>query len=244
MLVQADVSTSLVAVAVFGVVGLEVAGAKLPADPISPPSKGLRPQLHPGGRRKLPQRHLPDATRFTAASPLCPYQFFSTAARSAPRSSAAAACGGDDARSRLLGTGGALQGEAAVQVPRPVAEAPRIRTEVAPKILIQRTICAHHSVYDGATMAVAMRESWTDERLNDFRGEVSRRFDEVDRRFDDVDRRFDDVDRRFNEVDRRFDEVDDKIGRLDSKMDGLQRTIMLTGGGMIAALIGVIGTQV
>lgn len=31
-----------------------------------------------------------------------------------------------------------------------------------------------------------MRESWTDARLDDFRGEVNRRFDEVDRRFDKV----------------------------------------------------------
>lgn len=31
-----------------------------------------------------------------------------------------------------------------------------------------------------------MRESWTDARLDDFRGETARRFDEVDRRFDRV----------------------------------------------------------
>jgi hypothetical protein len=90
------------------------------------------------------------------------------------------------------------------------------------KILILRATRAHHSVYDGATMAVAMRDSWTDERLDDFRDEVNRRFDGVDKRFDKVDERFD---------------------KVDSKMDGLQRTIMLTGGGIIAALLGVIGTQ-
>ena len=31
-----------------------------------------------------------------------------------------------------------------------------------------------------------MRESWTDARLDDFRADVDRRFDEVDRRFDKV----------------------------------------------------------
>ena len=31
-----------------------------------------------------------------------------------------------------------------------------------------------------------MRESWTDARLDDFRGEVNRRFNEVDKRFDKV----------------------------------------------------------
>jgi tetrahydromethanopterin S-methyltransferase subunit G len=108
-------------------------------------------------------------------------------------------------------------------------------------------------------MAVAMKESWTDDRLDDFRGDVNRRFDDVNRRFDDVDRRldkaeaetnrrFDKVDKRFDKVEaetnRRFDEVGGHLQRIDSKMDGMQRTIMLTGGGIIAALIGVIGTQI
>lgn len=35
-----------------------------------------------------------------------------------------------------------------------------------------------------------VRESWTDERLDDFRGEVNRRFDEVDKRFDKLEERF------------------------------------------------------
>jgi hypothetical protein len=91
----------------------------------------------------------------------------------------------------------------------------------------------------------AMRQSWTDDRLDDFRGEVNRRFDDVDRRFDKVDRRFEQVDRRFDEmaadVNRRFDEVNGKLerieGRFEKRFDGLQRTLMLTGGGIIATLI-------
>lgn len=55
-----------------------------------------------------------------------------------------------------------------------------------------------------------------------------------------MDRRIDEVDRR---VDKRFDKVDGELKRLDSKVDGLQHTTMLTGGGIIAALIGVIATQ-
>jgi hypothetical protein len=31
-----------------------------------------------------------------------------------------------------------------------------------------------------------MRESWTDARLDDFRADVNRRFDEIDKRFDKV----------------------------------------------------------
>jgi hypothetical protein len=35
-------------------------------------------------------------------------------------------------------------------------------------------------------MAVMARESWTDERLDDFRGDVNRRFDEVDKPLDRI----------------------------------------------------------
>ena len=64
-----------------------------------------------------------------------------------------------------------------------------------------------------------MRESWTDERLDDFRGEVNRRFDRVDERFDRLERRF----------------------------DALQRTLLQIAGGTVATLMagfaGVIATQ-
>lgn len=80
----------------------------------------------------------------------------------------------------------------------------------------------------------AMRQSWTDDRLDDFRGEVNRRFDDIDRRFDKVDRRFEKVDRRFDEVDAKLERID---GRSEKRFDGLQRTLMLTGGGIISTLI-------
>lgn len=38
-----------------------------------------------------------------------------------------------------------------------------------------------------------MRESWTDERLDDFRSDIKGRFDAVDKRFEQVDKRFDRV---------------------------------------------------
>jgi hypothetical protein len=37
-------------------------------------------------------------------------------------------------------------------------------------------------------MAVMVRESWTDERLDDFKESVNQRFDQVDRRFDLVEK--------------------------------------------------------
>ena len=58
----------------------------------------------------------------------------------------------------------------------------------------------------------AMRESWTDERLDDFRADVGRRFDEVDRRFD--------------EVDRRFDRVDHELHRVNDRLDGLSKAVV------------------
>jgi len=67
-----------------------------------------------------------------------------------------------------------------------------------------------------------MRESWTDERLDDLRQEVRDDFRRVDERFDRVDARFD---------------------RIDDRFDALQRTLLGTGGAIVAALLGVIATQ-
>jgi hypothetical protein len=57
----------------------------------------------------------------------------------------------------------------------------------------------------------------------------------IDRRFDDVDRRFEQVDRRFAQVDRRLDRIDDSIRHLTT-------TVILTGGTLLAALLGAIAT--
>lgn len=51
-------------------------------------------------------------------------------------------------------------------------------------------------------MAVMAREAWTDERLDDFKENVNRRFDEVDKRFDEVDKRFDRLEERFDSMQR------------------------------------------
>lgn len=85
-------------------------------------------------------------------------------------------------------------------------------------------------------MMEAMRESWTDARLDDFAKHTDRRFDEVDRRFDEVARRFDKVDQRFTQIDQRF-------GEINARFDSLQRTLLQLGGGVLVALIGLIATQ-
>jgi hypothetical protein len=51
----------------------------------------------------------------------------------------------------------------------------------------------------------AMRQSWSDDRLDEFGREVWRRFDEVYRRFDEVDRRLDRVEMRLDRIDERFE---------------------------------------
>jgi tetrahydromethanopterin S-methyltransferase subunit G len=81
-----------------------------------------------------------------------------------------------------------------------------------------------------------VRESWTDERLDDFRAEVNRRFNEVDRRFD--------------QVDQRFDSVESELQRVNDRFDGMHRTMIHGFVAMIgaivagnAALIGLVATQ-
>lgn len=52
---------------------------------------------------------------------------------------------------------------------------------------------------------------------------------------------------RFDSIDRRFDQVDQELRGLGQRFDGLNRTLMQVGGGIIATLIagifGVIATQ-
>jgi hypothetical protein len=76
----------------------------------------------------------------------------------------------------------------------------------------------------------AMRESWTDARLDDFRAETARRFDGLERR-----------------MDARFDHVEERVNDLSSRFDALNRTLLQIGGGTIATLIagffGVVATQ-
>jgi hypothetical protein len=60
-----------------------------------------------------------------------------------------------------------------------------------------------------------MRESWTDERLDDFRTDVNRQFDEVKG----------DMNRRFGEVDKRFDKVDHELHRINGRLDGLGKAV-------------------
>jgi hypothetical protein len=94
----------------------------------------------------------------------------------------------------------------------------------------------------------AMREAWTDERLDDLSRRMDRGFDRVDadlRALDArLDRGLDSVQRRIDGLEGRIDGLQGRIDGLQASMDGLQRTMLQVGVGLIAALIGVMATIV
>ncbi len=77
-----------------------------------------------------------------------------------------------------------------------------------------------------------MRESWTDERLDDFAKHVDRRFDEVERRFGEMDRK----------VERRFDKVDHELHRLNDRLDGMHRVLTFAVLAYTSAMIAAYGS--
>lgn len=95
----------------------------------------------------------------------------------------------------------------------------------------------------------AVRESWTDERLDAFSAHVDRRFDAVDRRFDAIERR---VDKGFDRVDREIGslrtEMNSRFERVESRIDDVNRTMLRLGGGAIVTFVvgfaGMIATQI
>jgi hypothetical protein len=87
----------------------------------------------------------------------------------------------------------------------------------------------------------AMREAWTDERLDDLTRGVDRGFDRVDARFDRVDARFDRVERDVREFRHELKaEMDLRFGRLEARFDSMQR---MTLGAYVTAVLGLIATQ-
>jgi hypothetical protein len=86
-----------------------------------------------------------------------------------------------------------------------------------------------------------MRESWTDARLDDFRTEVSRRFDGVDRRFEEVGRRFDKVEGEIQDL-----RVELKAG-FESMHRSMVHAVVALSASFIAgfaAIVGLLATQI
>jgi hypothetical protein len=106
----------------------------------------------------------------------------------------------------------------------------------------------------------AMRQDWTDDRLDDLSHRMDERFDrvegEMDTRFGQVESEMNtrfgyvegEMDRRFDEMDKRFDRVEGDIRELRNGVNALQRTMLQVGGGLIAAnltmMAAVIGLMV
>ena len=84
----------------------------------------------------------------------------------------------------------------------------------------------HLAVYC-VTMHVTVRDSWTDERLDDFKERVDQRFDQVDRRFDRLEAK-----------------VEHGFARMDSRIDSVGKAIvygsLTLSTTMIAAVIAVL----
>jgi hypothetical protein len=73
----------------------------------------------------------------------------------------------------------------------------------------------------------AMREAWTDERLDDLANRMDRGFDRVDK----------DLRELRGEMDKRFDRVDGRFEAIDIRLDGIQKAIVQAAIGMTAAFL-------
>jgi chromosome segregation ATPase len=97
-------------------------------------------------------------------------------------------------------------------------------------------------------MVVMPRESWTDERLDDFRGEVNRRFDEVGARFDETNQRIDESNRRmeagFAEMRRELGQVNQRLDALNDRLDGVQQMTTRIMAGLVFGLLAVLAAAV
>jgi len=98
----------------------------------------------------------------------------------------------------------------------------------------------------------AMREQWTDARLDDFKAETAQRFNALDRRIDNGFNRIEaslrelrqEMKAEFKNVDEGFAKVDERFEKVDERFDAMYRLTIQVGGVIVAALIGLLATQV
>jgi uncharacterized protein YdcH (DUF465 family) len=98
----------------------------------------------------------------------------------------------------------------------------------------------------------AMRESWTDDRLDHLSQKMDERFDRVDERFKQVDERFKQIDGRFDRVEAEArglrSEMIEFRSEMNARFDSMQRLMIQFFGGMVAAMaaaaIGLVATQI
>jgi hypothetical protein len=89
----------------------------------------------------------------------------------------------------------------------------------------------------------AVRESWTDDRMDDLVKRVDEGFARVDRRFEQLDRKFEQVDRRFEQVasreemNQQFQAVNARLDRIDDRFYAFYRLMIVALVTLAAALI-------
>ncbi len=84
-----------------------------------------------------------------------------------------------------------------------------------------------------------MRQSWTDERLDDFRGETARRFDALDGQIKETKAEIGGLRGEMNE---RFEGVDRRFQGIDARLDALHRMMFRFCALITTALIGALVT--
>ncbi len=100
-----------------------------------------------------------------------------------------------------------------------------------------------------------MRESWTDDRMDDLNAKVDRvdadvRGLRVEMKTEFVAVRgemrqgFEAIERRFDKIDARFEKMDARFEKMDERLLDTYRMMMGFCGLMLAALIGLIATQI
>jgi tetrahydromethanopterin S-methyltransferase subunit G len=91
-------------------------------------------------------------------------------------------------------------------------------------------------------MHVVMRESWTDERLDDLNEKVEKGFADVGERFEDVHKRFEDVDKRFDKLEDRFEGLQKEMNmRFDSVHKLMFQGLLGIMGAMVTIFVGLAG---
>jgi hypothetical protein len=91
----------------------------------------------------------------------------------------------------------------------------------------------------------AMRESWTDARLDDFRTETARSSDALGLRMDDGFKRVDaDIRALRGEMNERFAKVDDRFEAMQGRLEAIQRMMFRFCALAMTALIGTLATIV
>jgi phage shock protein A len=86
-------------------------------------------------------------------------------------------------------------------------------------------------VYGGIIME-AMREAWTDDRMDDLAARMDRGFAQAEarmNRFEDrIEKHFERIDVRFEKMDERFEKVDERFEKLNERFEWQWRLLLAT----------------